>query len=287
MTRLTGSQIEGLEAELGAYDSEMCRKTGSSLSQIAARAAGSSVEGLRRALQSEIAAVIGVTAGKGIIKGFVSAVAGIIEYMGCPCITTAHSDVAGLADGIEKGAGIVFMADDNRFVAVRLHEGRVVDNSMASAWGYATALDILVGGLNGKDVLLIGAGKVGKKAIAALCHLGAEVGVFDIDTKKAGESAAAFGIRLEIDLMDALHRYTHFFDASPSPSFILPEHFKPETGVAACGIPLGLSGRALHQFKERLIHDPLQLGTATMLAMAVCTEFSNKTGGGSEGSHRP
>jgi pyrrolysine biosynthesis protein PylD len=81
--------------------------------------------------------------------------------------------------------------------------------------------------------------------------------------------------------------YSLFYDASPAQGIILPEHIKPHTIVAACGIPLGLSDEARSFIGDRLIHDPLQLGTAAMLAMAVGRELNKKTGGGSDGSHRP
>jgi len=76
-----------------------------------------------------------------------------------------------------------------------------------------------------------------------------------------------------------LNRYTLYYDASPAPDIIHPEHIKPHTFVAACGIPLGLSDEARTLVEERLIHDPLQLGTAAMLAMAVGRGLNDKYGG--------
>ncbi|MFC2164416.1 3-methylornithyl-N6-L-lysine dehydrogenase PylD [Acidobacteriota bacterium] len=279
MTRLKSFQIASVAKELEAYDDELLQKTGLSLRQIAARAAGTSEDALFRAFQKELAAVIPVTTGKGIIKGFTQAVAGIINYMGCPCLITAAPNVAGLAEGIERGASLVFLADDHRFVAIKFSESRVVDNAAATAWGYAFALDALVGGLKGRNVLLIGAGKVGKNALCALSHLGAKPGVFDIDQKKAAAVSAKFSANLEENLAAALRRYQYFFDASPSPDFILPKHVKSETAIAACGIPLGLTEEARIQAEESLIHDPLQLGTATMLCIVAGSISGNKRGG--------
>jgi len=282
MTRLKSSQLSGMNANLTFYDKEFQRKTGISLSQVAARAAGTSDDDLSHVCQSELAAVIPITSGKGVIEGFSRAVNGIIEHMGCPCFVTSETDVAGLAQSIEKGASIVFLADDRRFVAIKLAEGRVVDNTEATAWGYAHALDAMIGGMQDREVLLIGAGKVGNNAVRALDHLGATVGIFDINTNKADAVAAKFKAKREFDLSDALARYTFFFDASPAPAFILPEHIKPDTAVAACGIPLGLSEEARLRIEERLIHDPLQLGVVTMLSMVVLPEKRLKMGGRSE-----
>jgi pyrrolysine biosynthesis protein PylD len=263
--------IAAIGRNIAVYDSELLQKTGSNLIQIAARAAGMEEDDADILFKSESVAVVPVTAGAGPIAGFSRAVKNIIRYLGCPAFVTENSDVSGLAEGVEKGASIVFLADDSRYVAINLHCRIVIDNDRATGWGYAFALDSLVGGLKGREVLLIGAGKVGTQALRALSHLGAEIGVFDIIPSKSQSLAQKHSISLEGDLSNALSRYSLLYDASPAPDIILPGHIKPETAVAACGIPVGLSKEALAMMHDgRLIHDPLELGTATMLAMAVC-----------------
>jgi pyrrolysine biosynthesis protein PylD len=279
MTRLSSDLISGMAETIDAYDIELVQKTGLTLRQIAARTAGISEEALCKAFRSECVAVIPVTAGKGVIRGFTQAVESIIEHLGCSCFITENSDAAGLAEGIEQGASILFLADDTRFIAINLSHKRVVDNDLATGWSYAYALDACVSGLQGKNILLIGAGRVGKHALCALDRLGAKVGVFDIDSSKAQSLAEEFKMKREENISDALDRHTLLFDASPTPDLIHPEHIKPETTIAACGIPLGLSDEARLLVEERLIHDPLQLGTAAMLAMAVCHGLNDKSGG--------
>jgi pyrrolysine biosynthesis protein PylD len=279
MTRLSSALISGMKETIANYDLELRQKSGLTLRQIAARTVGFSEEDLCEALRTENVSVIPVTAGQGVIEGFTQAVESIIQHLGCSCFIPGTSDAAGLAEGIEKGATIVFIADDNRFIAVNLSQKRVIDNTKATGWSYAFALDACAGGLNGQDVLLIGAGSVGKHALHALLRLGAEVGVFDIDGSKVRPLAEKFKIKREENLSDALDRYTLFYDASPAPDIIHPKHIKPHTIIAACGIPLGLSDEARPLVEERLIHDPLQLGTAAMLAMAVGHGLSDKYGG--------
>ena len=279
MTRLTGELISEISETIAAYDQELARKSGLTLRQIAARTAGLSEETLCEGLRSESVAVIPVTAGQGVIEGFTQAVEGIIEFLGCPCFITENSDAAGFAEAIEKGATIVFLADDNRFIAVNLSQKRVIDNAKATGWSYAHVLDACVGSLNGREVLLIGAGQVGKNALPALLKLGAKVGIFDINGSKVQPLVDQFKIKQEENLFDALDSYTLFYDASPAPDIILAKHIKPETIIAACGIPIGLSDEALALVEERLIHDPLQLGTAAMLAMAVGHGLNDKYGG--------
>jgi len=269
MTRLTKGMIAGIDRNIASYDKELEQMTGFNLIQIAARAAGMAEEAAAIHFKSESAAVVPVTAGAGAIEGFPQAVKKILDYLGCPSFVTESSDVSGLAEGIEKGAGIVFLADDNRYVAIHLRHRIVIDNDRATGWGYAFALDSLAGGLKGRNVLLIGAGKVGAHALCALSHLRAEVGIFDIDLAKSRSLAQKYTMSFEEDLADALSRYTLLYDASPASDIIRPEHIKPDTAVAACGIPLGLSKEAKALAHGRLIHDPLELGTATMLTMAV------------------
>jgi pyrrolysine biosynthesis protein PylD len=279
MTRLNSKLISGMNETSADYDIELIQKSGLTLRQIAARTAGLSEEDLCEALRSENVSVIPVTAGQGVIEGFTQAVEAIIQHLECSCFITGSSDAAGLAEGIEKGATIVFMADDSRFIAVNLSQKRVIDNVEATGWSYAYALDACAGGLNGQDVLLIGAGRVGKHALCALDRLGAKVGVFDIDGSKVQPLIDKYRIKREENLSDALDRYTLLFDASPAPDIIHPEHIKPETIIAACGIPIGLSDKARSLVEERLIHDPLQQGTAAMLALAVRYGLRNKCGG--------
>jgi pyrrolysine biosynthesis protein PylD len=269
MTRLTEGMIAGIGQNMAAYDRELLQMTGFNMRHIAARAAGMAEDAADLHFKSESAAVVPITAGAGAIEGFPQGVRSILSYLGCPSFVTENSDVSGIAEGIEKGATLVFLADDSRYVAINLRHRIVIDNDRATAWGYAFALDLLAGGLRAREVLLIGAGKVGTQALYALSHLGAGVGVFDIDPTKTQWLAQKFQINIEDNLANALNRYRLLFDASPAPDIIQAEHIAPDTAVAACGIPLGLSGEALAMVHGRLIHDPLELGTATMLAMAV------------------
>jgi pyrrolysine biosynthesis protein PylD len=279
MTRLNSELISGMKETMDAYDIELVQKTGLTLRQLAARTAGISEKVLCTDFAAERVASIPVTSGQGVIKGFTQAVHAIIGHLGCPSFVTESCDVAGFAEGIDKGASILFLADDVRFIAINLSHKLIVDNDLATGWSYAHALDACVGGLSGQDVLLIGAGRVGKHALRALLGLGAKVGVFDIDGSKVQPLIGKYRIKREEDLSDALDRYTLLFDASPAPDIIHPEHIRPETTIAACGIPIGLSDKARSLVEERLIHDPLQLGTAAMLAIAVRCGLRNKCGG--------
>ena len=74
------------------------------------------------------------------------------------------------------------------------------------------------------------------------------------------------------NLEEALSRYTVFFDASPSANIIQAKRIKPETLIAAPGIPLGLSEEAYFLVKERLIYDVLEIGVVAMFVQASCVQ---------------
>ena len=100
-------------------------------------------------------AVVPITAGKGIIECFAQAVQSIVSYTGFTSFVTHDYDVAGLAEGINRGAKIIFLADDNCFIAINLSSGLVVDNAEATGRGYVAALECLAGELRARRVLVI------------------------------------------------------------------------------------------------------------------------------------
>lgn len=269
MTRLTGNDVKSIERELHDYEAELIRKTGMTLTQIAATASGRSEKKLSEAAASSSAAVIPITAGEGIIEHFAQSVCSILRHIGCRAFVTISTDVTGMAEAVAAGARILFMADDLSFVAINLNSCAVIDNAVATGRGYVAALNGMAGGLKGEPVLVLGAGGVGCGAIAMLQELGAHPSVYDIDIDKARRVEAETGARGESDLKEALSRHRLIIDATPQPAFIGLGDLRPDAMIAAPGIPLGLTPDARLALESRLIHDPLQIGVATMLGMAL------------------
>jgi pyrrolysine biosynthesis protein PylD len=269
VTRLKPGDVAGLDRGLELYDEELRAKTGRTLRQIACRAEGIEEERILGAIQNTTVGVISMTAGEGVISGFAQAVRSIIGHLGFKAVVPDRVDVAGLAVAVEAGADILFMADDLRFVALNLATRRIVDNSEATGRGYGAALEGLAQGLRGRRVFLIGAGQVGTGAARILREMGAQIGVFDRKTERAEGLARQVGGVVEGDLERAIHEYTILVDACPAGEFIKASHIKPTTFVAAPGIPLGLTTEARSRVGHRLIHDPLQIGVATMMISAL------------------
>jgi len=272
VARLKKEDMVDIKERLSRYDTELVRKTGLSLKEIAGRSIGGREKKAADTMASLRVAVIPVTVGQGVIEGFVEAVAGILVYLGADVFRTEDSDVAGLAEGVERSADIVFLADDNQFIALNLSARRVIYNVEATARGYVTALEAMAGGLDKRGVLVIGgAGRVGWNAVLSLKEKGSKVGAFDLDQDRMGLLARGHHeITLEANLEEALSRYTVFFDASPLADNIRARHVKPETLIAAPATPLMLDREAYAMVKEHLIHDSLEIGVATMFLNACC-----------------
>jgi pyrrolysine biosynthesis protein PylD len=268
---LTEKDVTQLPERLPAYEAELVKKTGLSLREIAIRSMEVSEEALTAAIASHTVAVVPITAGGGVVENFSEAVRGILAYLDVNVFKTRESDVAGVAEGVERGADIVFFADDNRFVALNLPLRRVTDNAEATAKGYVTALEAMAGGLSQREVLVVGgAGRVGWNAVLALESNGVKVAACDIDQRRMDSLAKGHEVIVERNLEEAVSRYTVFFDASPAADIIEAEHIKPETLIAAPGMPLGLTDEAYSLVERRLIHDVLEIGVAAMFVHASC-----------------
>ena len=271
MTRLKENDIEQIMVEIEEYKRSLIRKTGHSLTRIAAHAVGLTIQDIMEFGRSERIAVVPMTCGQGIIGGFSRTVSGILGSLGMRAFVTSNSDSSGIAEAVEHGADILFMADDDRFVAIHLKMGLVSDNSRATGRGFAAALDLMVGGLKGREILLLGAGPVGRAAAITMSNFGGEIHVFDKNQIRSEQLAKELFERyqkkskIKTNLDEALNQFKIVFDASPEPEFITREHLSEDSFIAAPGVPCGIQKTALEFISERLIHDPLQLGVATML----------------------
>jgi pyrrolysine biosynthesis protein PylD len=274
MTRLTPDDLAGIPSALPAYDAELESRTGCSLRALACRAAGVGEPRLAELARVARVAVVPLDCGQGVLPGFAEAVRAIAGHLGFEAWITRRPDAGGLAEAYRSGAGILVTADEESFIAVNLATRAVADNNEATARGFVTALSLLAGGLAGREALVLGCGPVGRAAARHLLAQGARVILCDIRSERARTTAGELGeegesLRVEEDLESALMRHRLLFDATPAPGFIRERHLSPETRIAAPGVPLGLTAGALRAIGPRLVHDPLQIGTAVMLLEAL------------------
>jgi pyrrolysine biosynthesis protein PylD len=275
VTRLIAPDISDIATNLKNYDRELVARTGYSLSGIACRAAEIDEAQIKNLLPEIRVGAIPISSGEGIIGGFGDAVLSILLHMGANAFVTRTTDVAGIAESFEKKADIVMLADDERFVALHIRSRSIADNGVCTGKAFATGLRLMAGSLKGREVLVIGCGPVGRSATGTLIGMGARVSVYDVQVEplkvwvKTIDQTADSKIQIVKKLGPALQHHQFIIDASPARNIIHAHHITPDTYVSAPGFPCGLDAEAKERVSSRLLHDPLQLGVATMLVSAA------------------
>jgi pyrrolysine biosynthesis protein PylD len=275
VTRLQSSDIADIPLNFNAFDHELKSKTDHTLRQLACKAVGIGETVADTVITDCSVGVIPTTCGQGVIGGFSETISKIAVHLGFLSEVTLSTDVAGLAEAMEKQSDIVLMADDHRFIAIHLPTGRLADNSAATGKGFATGLDLMADNLNGRKVLVLGAGPVGRSAAQTLLLQGAAVSIYDpnrhlcLNLACDMQNLHHMNIHIEKNLKQALSAHLYLIDATPMPDFIPAGLISQDTIVAAPGVPVGLTVEALKKIDDRLLYDCLQIGVATMLMELV------------------
>ncbi len=283
MTRLQPDDICHITPNLADYSRDLELKTGRSLLGIACRACGMDEETFKNRQLDKSICVVPVTAGLGIISRFSDTVAAILTFLGCRAAVADQTDVSGVAHAFAAGYDALMMADDNRFVAIDLYARQVTDNADATGRGFAAALDLMAGGIRGRDVLVLGCGPVGAAGADLLASLGARVALLDKDRRAAEwvkETVSGryrtTDITIEEDLETALSYHHFILEATPVPDTIAGTLVSPDMRVAAPGVPLGVSAEAAAMLGPHLVHDTLEIGVAVMAASLFCKPIRKK-----------
>ncbi len=263
MTRLTEDMIVDLPAKARERSEKLKEQIGMDLKTLAFKAIGGNPDEYDFSEYS--AASVPITAGLGVIGGFSMSVKAILEEMGFNCFVTSEPDVDGIYEALEKGADLLFIADDKRFLAYNTVTGVHSENVSSTAAGYTEALDVAAGGLKGKDVLVIGAGRVGSEAVRILTRKGANVSVTDIISEKAEKLASEYGAVL-VEVNDGITSHKYIIDAAPG--LIPSELIVKGAVISSMGIPYGFDEEGERK-SDMIIHDPLNIGTAVMAAKCV------------------
>ena len=270
MTRLQSGDLSEISARLNAYDEELLAKTRRTLRGLACYAVGLDEEAIAAGLADVQIGVVPVRWGQGVIEGFSETTRDILKHLGFQTFLTDNPNVSGLAEALEKCADIIFLSDDDHFAALNVKCRRTVENAEATGKGYAAGLDLMAGGLQGQATLVIGCGPVGTSAAMTLANYGAKVSVYDIDHSRSRRLADTLGrtlnhkVAIESDLIRAVSKYRFLVEATDSAGIIGAQDLAPDACIAAPGMPPGLSRAAARKVSARLLHDPLQIGVATM-----------------------
>jgi pyrrolysine biosynthesis protein PylD len=259
--------VRDLTAGLERFEDGLLEVAGCGLRELAMRTLSS--EPMCVPLHGARVAAVPVSTGQGQIPGFAQCVAAILSHLGCEAWVTGRPDVRGLQEAAGAGAQVIFIADDDRFIALNILNGRCVDDDPATADGYVTALQLAAEGLVGREVLLLGLGPVGRAAARRLVSRGARVLVVEPDAGRL-EAVLATGVRLEpVALADGLARCDLVFDATPAAGLIDVDQVRPATLAAVPGMPSAFTPAAQALLGPRHIHEPLAVGVAVMAARAL------------------
>ena len=267
MTRLTEADVTTLTRDLEAFEARLLEATGLDLRDLALRTA---VDGDRCVqLHGARIAAVPMSSGDGVIPGFSACVVATLLHLGCDAWMTTQPDVSGIQAAAAAGASVLFIADDHRFIALSLANGSSIDDDPATADGYVTALEAAAGGLDGREVLVLGLGPVGRAAVRRLGKRGANVLVAEPDGERI-VVARDVGLVFEaVELAAGLDRCDLVFDASPAAGIIDAAAVSPETIAAVPGMPSAFTPAAQEALGVRHIHEPLAIGVAVMAVRAL------------------
>jgi len=273
MTRLTRADLRNLEGSLAAYEHYLKDTTGLDLAGLALDAVGLSTDSTaRHGFANLHFGVIPMSSGLGIVGGFAQSVAAIIDHLGCRSFVTKATDVAGIAEAVARRPEAIFMSDDRVFLAMDLKGGIIIHNTTAAALGFVAGLACMAGGLADKKVLVLGCGAVGRAAAEALLERDARLLLVDrIAERRNALKAhlhARFGTSSDIvmETDETKADADLIFDATNTADHIDLHRITKRTLVAAPGRPCGITTAARRMLGNRLLHDPLHIGVATMVA---------------------
>ncbi len=267
MTRLIEDWIKDIRDDIEKYEEKLVEKTGLNFLSLASNASNIPIDDLLASIKENKIGVIPITSGKGIIGSFASSVEAVLRFMGFDAFVTVDTDVAGMYEAHQRGATIIFLADDKKFIAINLKKNIFVDNDLATAAGFVSAMEGAAGGnLKDMEILLIGCGKVGKEIVNELQRKNADIVVHD-KNKSVLEEMERKGFRV---LKDSNHikKYRWIMDATSTGNWLKKDMLHPAVFIATPGVPISLDFEAYKHYKDRVLHDYLPIGVAVMAAMA-------------------
>lgn len=267
MTRLKKEWIQDIGDKISEQNDFLRKYAGMDYLDVASAVSGCERRELLNAAKQYQVSVVPITSGLGVIDTFSESVASIAAAMGFRAKVTKGTDVDGMYEAHQTGADIVFMADDNRFIAVNLRNSHVGENNDATAKGFVEVLDRKAGGLSGKGVLILGYGVIGQKAGDVLKKKKALITVFDREFKRRAQ-AAADGFEV-IDDSNCIREYSHIVDATSEGGWLKGDDLNHNFMGVMPGVPLSLDADAQSRYRGQFIHNNLEIGTAGMIGLAL------------------
>ncbi|KXB06479.1 hypothetical protein AKJ51_03650 [candidate division MSBL1 archaeon SCGC-AAA382A20] len=218
--------------------------------------------------------VIPISSSDGVIRHFSETVSFILNYLDFNSEVASEKDVFGLKKSIEGNKDIVFIADDNRFVAIKFDGLMVIDNTHATARAYSILTREVLSKSSRSRCLLVGLGRVGGNILKYLFSNPLSVQclvdkfyIYDINRKRMRNLSKKYPVKIltEDDLKQGIKQDV-IIDATPSRESVCTNEriLHKKTVFLQPGVPPSEKVNGINDY----FHDPLALGVGTMGFMA-------------------
>ena len=264
MTRLAATDIANIPARMGDYNAQLHAVAGLTLPELVALALDRSAHDIRTACQGKRVGIIPLTSGEGRISGFAEALAAIAVALDCvPAILPPDEEGFALAPAYD----LSLWADDHCFTARHNRLEVEAHNGEATGRGFAAVLNAMLG--RKTTVVVRGCGSVGQAAGRTLARWGHHVVYCDVNPHMGAVLTHALGtphvpLTVPSELGTLAPQVEALLDAAPTPLHLPTDLLTSDAVIAAPSMPCVWP--TLLRQEQRLWHDPLQTGTAVMLA---------------------
>ena len=262
MTRLRTEWIEDISERMSSYNETLKQRTGVDLSELMSVSFNLREDTVYNEKMHRKVFVVPITQGEGLIDKFSDSVAAVINSMGFEASVTEKADVDGVYEATLKGADIIFMADDIRYMALNIKNGKKGENDYCTALGYVEVLFQMAKHRKRKieknDILILGYGNLGQHAERILLERGFKPKVYD-KLESVNQSIK----------MEEIKDYKYVLDFTNEGEWLDIDKLNKDVLYASPGVPLSLNNKAVKKLKDKAVYDVLEIGTAVMLGSAI------------------
>ena len=275
MTRLKTEWIDYMLDGMNDYNSSLKTKTGFDLAGLVMDTYGISEERFKKYTEKLLIAAVPVTQGEGIIGSFSESVAAIVRSMGFRTFVPDETDVDGIYNAILMDADVIYMADDERYLAFSRDNGSFGENDYATALGYIMVLRQMMkrAGLDiaKEKVLVIGNGRVGEEAVQILLNHEVDFDMYDKDEKAVEAFRSLETGKYVLSSPEEIKNYRFILDYTNEGEWLKDEYLAEGVFYASPGVPLSLDEKAAGRLQNTAVYDNLEIGTAMMLGEILKT----------------
>lgn len=267
MTRLTQNWMTQLVKTMDLEEGKLKQVTGYSYRDLFKEIAGLNDHAVDVLCQRIKIGVVPVTSGEGIIGNFSEAVKISLEALGFQVFVTGNSDVEGLYEAHHEKADFIFMADDERFIGWDIKGDKMIDNDEGTSRAYVTLLEKKAESLQGKNILLLGYGRIGKWVARLLREKQSLIYIYDHNplVLKGAEEQGYHILETTTDF----NQFPYIFDATSEGEWLESSLLCSHPIIAAPGVPLSLTAEGMKQLEDQIIHDKLSIGVVGMMSLLV------------------